>query len=218
MTGYGEGNNEIDLGNIVINAHVQRLRDSNTDPSAFRATAQTLGEFLVYHMALTLPYKSSSVTTPMGVVSVADVPASYPYVVELERGGHMLLTGGWNILPWSPGGKIGISRSHGPIDTLKSTVHYVGLPKDLEQQDVFLLDIMLATGVSLIGAVDIIKERNAGKVNVGAVIATQYGIQKVHEAHPDVPVFYLAKDPILNEIGYIIPGLGDAGDRCFGTK
>jgi uracil phosphoribosyltransferase len=205
----------IDLENPTLNGLVMMLRNKKTIPASFRDASTTIGTILSYQMAEMLNKTNLTVVTPMGV-KVTEEIVEQPYLVGLQRAGQPLLEGAWKVFPYAPGGWIDASRSHGKIDELTATVNHYKLA-GIEGRNVLLLDIMLATGVSCTEAVKVIKQQGAGQIYFGNVISTEKGIENFHNVHPDVPILTCKIDSRLNEIGYILPGLGDAGDRVFGT-
>ncbi|MFH2021446.1 MAG: uracil phosphoribosyltransferase [archaeon] len=213
----GKLNNAFDLKIPAVSMHVERLRAPSTDIVNARDSARALGFILAYEMLQYAPTRESRIITRMQEISVAEVPAALPYVVPILRAGKYLAEGALGYLIGAPTGDIGAARSHGQLEDLTADVLYVGLPKDLKGAQVHIYDIMLASGVSIEGALNVVKERNPGPISLGVVIATKPGIERVHKLHPEVPIFYCALDDRLNDIGYILPGLGDAGNIVSGT-
>jgi len=206
------------LENPVLNELVMSLRDRQTMPPRFRELTKRIGELLVYEMGQILPYAPLHVTTPMDEVATSAVTVP-PYLVQIARAGQGLQEGGWLSIPKSYGVDIAASRSHGDLETLTAKVTYCSLKKEdvVPERPVFLMDIMLASGSSGIVVIDELKKLGVGRIYMGTVISTEYGISRIQESHPDVTHFTCVIDPRLDKRGYILPGLGDAGDRQFGT-
>jgi uracil phosphoribosyltransferase len=173
------------------------LRDQETPTQFFRQLVNELAVLLTYEVTKDLPTEEVEIATPLEPMSVARISGKKVAVVPILRG------------------FIGLYRNE---ETLQPVEYYVKLPADVAERDVILLDPMLATGNSTAAAVDIIKRAGAQSVRMIAIIAAPEGLERLHAAHPDVHVIVASIDRALDERGYIVPGLGDAGDRLYGTK
>lgn len=191
------------------------LRDKNTGTKAFRELVNELSMLMAYEVTRDLELVDCEVETPVATANVRMLSNEKIGVVPILRAGLGMADGIMNLMPNAKIGHIGLYRNP---TTLKPTGYYCKLPPDIEERDVIIVDPMLATGNSAIEAVRIIKEANAKSVRLVNLIAASEGVAAMQEAHPDVDIYIASIDEKLNEHGYIIPGLGDAGDRLFGTK
>lgn len=189
------------------------MRNKDTPPDDFRAAMRSLAPFLVYEAARGLGVEEVTVETPLGRVAGARLS---PRIVlfPILRAGLGLLEGALDVFPSARVGLVGVYRDE---KTLEPVEYHLSGPKDLSDAAVFILDPMLATGGSAVFAADKVKERGAIAVRFVCVIAAPQGVEKMRARHPDVPIVAAALDPRLDENAYIVPGLGDAGDRYFGT-
>ena len=162
-----------------------------------------------------LPLEDKQVTTPCGVADCKVLAGRKLAFVPILRAGLGMVDGALRLVPAARVGHIGLYRNE---ETLEPVEYYCKLPGDIGQRDVFVLDPMLATGGSAIDAITQIKKHGAKRIKFIGLIAAPEGIKALHEAHPDVDIYLGAQDDRLNENGYIVPGLGDAGDRIYGTK
>ena len=171
---------------------------------------------LAYEVTRDLPLKYETIETPMTEMSAPMLAADKKMVlVSILRAGQGLLDGMIELIPTAKVGHIGLYREP---TTLMAVEYYLKLPPDIEQRDMLVVDPMLATGNSAVAAVDRLKEASPASIRFVCLLAAPEGIQHFHEQHPDVPIFTAAIDQGLDDHGYIIPGLGDAGDRLYGTK
>lgn len=192
--------------------HVARLRDVATGPQAFATHARTLGLMLAVEATKDLPTQSTTVMTPLGPAP-AIMPAIDIVAVPVLRAGLGLLDGVRQALPTATVGMIGLERNE---DTLEAREYYRKLP-DLTNAFVLVLEPMLATGGSAADAAARLRDAGAGSITVLGVVATQIAVDRILGVGPDIRVITAALDPELNDVGYIVPGLGDFGDRLFGT-
>ncbi len=202
------------LDHAVLDDRMARLRDAATPPAEFRRLLGEIGLFLTIAATRDLPRATRRITTPMTVMDHPALAAPEPVLVAVLRAGLGLLDGARMVLPDAPIGHIGLARDE---QTLRPSEYVVRLPQDLPARGALLLDPMLATGGSAVAAIARLKRAGAPWVRFLCVVAAPEGIAALAAAHPDVPIWTAARDERLNEHGFIIPGLGDAGDRCFGT-
>jgi uracil phosphoribosyltransferase len=191
------------------------LRDAETPTQYFRQLVNELAVLLTYEVTKDLPVEEVEIDTPLERTTVPRISGKKVAVVPILRAGIGMLDGVLSLLTAARVGFIGLYRNE---ETLQPVEYYVKLPADVASRDVILLDPMLATGNSTAHAVDIVKNAGAQSVRMVAIIAAPEGIERLHAAHPDVHVVVASIDRGLDERGYIVPGLGDAGDRLYGTK
>jgi uracil phosphoribosyltransferase len=192
------------------------MRQVDTSTTKFRQLMKEVGMLLAYEVTRDLPLKYEPIKTPLApMLAPMLAPDKKMVIVSIMRAGQGLLDGILELMPSARVGHIGLYRD--PI-TYMAIEYYLKLPHDVEQRDVLVVDPMLATGNSAIAAVDRIKEFEPRSLKVLCLLAAPEGIANFHEHHPDVPIYTAAIDEKLDEHGYIVPGLGDAGDRLYGTK
>jgi len=191
------------------------LRDVATPSKEFRRLIQEITELMVYEATRDLPLKEVEVQTPVAVAKCNKLAGRKLAFVPILRAGLGMMDGALELVPSARVGHIGLYRDP---ETLMPVEYYCKLPGDIEQRDVIVLDPMLATGGSAIDAIAQIKKRSPRNIKFMCIIAAPEGLKALSDAHPDVAVYCAALDDHLNDHGYIIPGLGDAGDRIFGTK
>lgn len=190
------------------------LRDKNTGSKEFRALVGEIAMLMCYEATRDLPLQDVQIETPMGATTTKVIAGRKLAFVPILRAGLGMVDGVLALVPAAKVGHIGLYRDH---ETLKPVEYYNKLPQDISEREVIVLDPMLATGGSAIDAISIIKRSKPKSIKFMCIIAAPEGINALTEAHPDVQVYCAAVDQKLNEIGYIVPGLGDAGDRIFGT-
>jgi len=190
-----------------------RLRDKNTKPKKFRELVRELAALLTYEATADLLTTPVTIETPMAKTEGDDLKEKIG-LVPILRAGLGMVEGVWGLMPSAEVWHIGLYRDE---RTLKPVAYYNRLPIAPTVSVCLILDPMLATGGSAVATVDILKEWGVEKIKFVALIAAPEGIEFLHNAHPDVPIHVASIDDHLNEIGYIVPGLGDAGDRQFGT-
>jgi uracil phosphoribosyltransferase len=190
-----------------------RLRDRDTPTPVFRKLIEELGTFLAYEATRDLPLREERVMTPI-VETAAHRIATRPVVAPILRAGLGLLPGFMNVIDDPVVAQLGIYRDP---KTLQPVPYYANVPADLSTRHVFVLDPMLATGNSGAAAIDALTTRGATELTFISLIAAPEGVRTIHAAHPDVRVVTGSLDERLNDHGYIVPGLGDAGDRMFGS-
>ena len=197
----------------LVQADLAVLRDKTTPPAQFRAALSSAAAIIGIEALAGLRTKPASVQTPLKAASarLMDEPVVFAIVL---RAGLGMLPGLLELVPNALVGHIGLYRNE---ETLNPVRYYVRLPRDLDKSFVVVLDPMLATGGSAVEAIRILKTDGAARVTLVSLLSARAGIRRVQREHPDVPIFTAAIDATLNNHGYIVPGLGDAGDRLFGT-
>jgi len=199
----------------LIQHKVSLLRDKNTSSKEFRELVSEISMLMGYEVTRDLPLMEVEVETPLAVAKTKVLSGKKLAVVPILRAGLGMADGFLKLVPMARVGHIGIYRDH---ETLEPIEYYCKLPSDIDERYVVLVDPMLATGGSASGAVNFIKKRNVKNIKFMCLIASPEGIRRLHDDHPDVAIYCAAVDEKLNEFGYIVPCLGDAGDRLFGTK
>ena len=199
----------------LIQHKLSILRDVSTGTMQFRELVSEIATLMCYEATRDLPLEEVEIETPMCKTAAKVIAGRKLALVPILRAGLGMVDGMFQLVPSAKVGHIGLYRDH---DTLKPVEYYNKLPQDIEERDVIVLDPMLATGGSAVDAIDIIKRSGPKRIKFLCIIAAPEGIKALTEAHPDVQVYCAAVDTGLNENGYIMPGLGDAGDRIFGTK
>jgi uracil phosphoribosyltransferase len=190
-----------------------RLRDKSTDPKKFRELIREISALLAYEATVDLEVASKAIETPLG--EAAGVELKQPIgLVPILRAGLGMVEGIWGLMPTAEVWHIGLYRDE---QTLQPVQYYNKLPLEPTVSVCLVLDPMLATGGSAVATVDILKEWGVQRIKFVGILAAPEGVQAMQEAHPDVPLHLAVIDEKLNQHGYIVPGLGDAGDRQFGT-
>lgn len=191
------------------------LRDKETGTKHFRELVNEIATLMCYEATRDWPLMDVQTETPMQVATTQVIEGKKVAFVPILRAGLGMVDGMLNLVPSAKVGHIGLYRDH---ETLQPVEYYNKLPLDIEERDVMILDPMLATGGSAMDAISIVKKSNPKSIKFLCIIAAPEGLKALSEAHPDVNIYCAAVDEKLNENGYILPGLGDAGDRIFGTK
>lgn len=191
------------------------MRDAETNVRDFRALCTEVSMLMAFEAMRDLELEEGVVTTPVAEAKVKRLAGKKLALVAILRAGLVMVDGILSLVPNARVGHIGLYRDP---DTLKPVRYYVKLPNDISERDTFVLDPMLATGGSAVAAIDVLKEAGASHIRLLCIIGAPEGIAAVTAAHPDVHIILAAKDERLNEHGYIVPGLGDAGDRIYGTR
>ncbi len=199
----------------LITHKISLMRDENTSSKQFRELVEEIAMLMAYEVFRDLPLKDVKIKTPMAEATVKVLSCKDVAIVPILRAGLGMTGGILNLFPTAKVGHIGLYRDE---KTLEPHEYYCKLPADIANRQVILVDPMLATGGSANAAVDFLKARGCTDIKFMCLIAAPEGIKAFTEAHPDIPLYCAALDEKLNEIGYIVPGLGDAGDRIFGTK
>ena len=199
----------------LIQHKLSILRDVSTSTKEFRDLVNEIAMLMIYDATRDLPLQDKNVQTPCGVAHCKEIAGRKLAFVPILRAGLGMVEGALMLVPSARIGHIGLYRDE---TTLEPVEYYCKLPKAIEERDVFVVDPMLATGGSAIDAISQIKKRNPRSIKFLCIIAAPEGLEALEKAHPDVDIFAAGMDDHLNENGYIVPGLGDAGDRIFGTK
>lgn len=205
----------IEVKHPLIEHKVGILRDKKTGTKEFRELASEIAMFLCYEALRDAITDEVEIETPMTKTTAKRVNEDRYAFVPILRAGMGMSDGITRIIPNAKIGVIGLYRNE---ETLEPVRYYYKVPKDIKDREVILLDPMLATGGSAVDAIKMMKEDGVTKIKFLCLIAAPEGIKRVEEAHPDVQIYCASIDDHLNEIGYIVPGLGDAGDRIFGIK
>ena len=203
------------LNHPLVDNKLSILRDKKTGTKEFREIISELSMFLCYEALRDANTKDVEIETPICKTNAKKLNEDDYAFIPILRAGTGMLDGLIRIMPNAKIGHIGMYRNE---ETLKPVKYYYKTPQDLVNREVVVLDPMLATGGSGIDAITMLKEDGAQKIKFLCIIAAPEGLKKMQEAHPDVEIYCAAIDDHLNENGYIVPGLGDAGDRIFGTK
>ena len=199
----------------LIQHKVSLLRNKRTGTKEFKELVSELAMLLCYEATRDLPTEEVEIETPIAVGHTQVLAGRKLALVPILRAGLGMVDGMLSLLPAAKIGHIGLYRNE---ETLEPVEYYCKLPSDIQEREVIVLDPMLATGGSARDAITQIKKRGARSIKFIGIIAAPEGLKALHEAHPDVDIYVAALDEKLNEKGYIVPGLGDAGDRIFGTK
>jgi uracil phosphoribosyltransferase len=199
----------------LIQHKLSILRDQGTPTKVFKELVDEIAMLMAFEATRTLPLESVTIQTPLESMEARRLSGYEPVLVPILRAGLGMVDGIRALMPSARVGHIGLYRNH---DTLEPVEYYFKVPPDLAQRDVFVLDPMLATGGSAVDALTQLKKAGARRLRFMCLVAAPEGAARLCGAHPDVPVFAAALDRELNANGYILPGLGDAGDRLFGTK
>ena len=191
------------------------MRDKHTPSAVFRQLLREISLLLAYEVTRSLPMTTRSIETPVAPMEAPIIEGKKLVIVSVLRAGNGLLEGMLDLIPSARIGHIGLYRDP---ETLQPIEYYMKVPTDIADRMTIVVDPMLATGNSVSAAVKRLKEKGANEIRLVTLLSAPEGIMHFHDEHPDVPVFTAAIDSHLNEHGYIVPGLGDAGDRMFGTK
>jgi uracil phosphoribosyltransferase len=205
--------------NVITHPLVQHkltlMRRRETGTASFRALLSEISMLLAYEVTRDMSVVTEEIETPLMRMSAPVLEGKKIVLISILRAGNGLLDGMLRILPSARVGHVGLYRNH---ETLEAVEYYFKVPHEMEDRDAIVLDPMLATGNSAVAAVERIKRVNPRSVKFVCLLAAPEGVATFHERHPDVPIYTAALDQRLNDKGYILPGLGDAGDRLFGTK
>lgn len=208
-------------GNVVVVDHplvqhkLTRMRSKECSTSSFRRLVKEVSMLLAYEITRDMPVTYQTIETPIQSMEAPVIEGKKVVLVAILRAGVGLLDGMLEILPSARVGHVGLARDP---KTLEAHEYYFKLPENLEDRDLLVLDPMLATGNTAIAATARVLETKPKSVKFVCLLAAPEGVEAFHAAHPDVPIYTAAVDEKLNEKGYIVPGLGDAGDRIYGTK
>ncbi len=199
----------------LVQHKIAFIRDSETGPKEFRELVDEVSLLMAYEVTRDLPLTSVQVQTPVAEAKCQVIAGKKIGIVPILRAGLGMVSGMLRLIPAARIGHIGVYRD---LNTLQPVEYYCKLPKDINERELIVVDPMLATGGSAIATIRFIKEHGGRSIKFMCLIAAPEGIKALQSAHPDVDIFAAAVDDHLNEHGYIVPGLGDAGDRLFGTK
>jgi len=199
----------------LIQHKVSLMRDKETGPKEFRELLNEISMLMAYEVTRDLPLKTVQIETPICSAQTKVIAGKKLAIVPILRAGLGMVDGIMSLVPAAKVGHIGLYRDP---NTLEPVEYYCKLPADAEEREILLVDPMLATGGSASAAISFMKRRGRKNIKLVNLIAAPEGISRVQEDHPDVNIYVAALDEKLNDHGYIIPGLGDAGDRLFGTK
>lgn len=203
------------ISHPLIQHKISILRDKGTTSKEFREIAREIAMLMAYEVTRDLELQDKTIETPLTQMTGKELAGYDIAIVPILRAGLGLVDGILEIIPNAKVGHIGLYRNE---ETLEPVEYYCKLPKDIENRTVIITEPMLATGGSMIGAVDLLKKYGVKKIKSMHLVCSQAGIDKLVEAHPDIEIYTPVIDQTINEDGYIVPGLGDAGDRLFGTK
>lgn len=203
------------LDHPLIQHKLTILRDKNTGSKEFREVVSEIAMLMCYEATRDLPLKIVDVETPIGMAKAPSISGKKLAVVPILRAGLGMVDGMLNLIPAAKVAHIGLYRDP---DTLLPVEYYCKMPQDISERDVIILDPMLATGGTASAAAQFLKNYHARSIKLLTILSAPEGIKKMSENHPDVDIYTCAIDERLNDHGYIVPGLGDAGDRIFGTK
>lgn len=205
--------------NLITHPLIQHkltyMRREETTTDNFRRLLREISQMLAYEVTRDLPTELISIKTPMATIDAPTISGKKLCMVSIMRAGNGMLDGMLDILPAARVGYIGLYRNH---ETLEPVEYYFKVPDDIGERLAIVVDPMLATGNSAIAALNRLKEIGAVSIKYVCLLAAPEGVAALQAAHPDVPITTTAVDECLNDDGYIVPGLGDAGDRMFGTK
>lgn len=203
------------ISHPLVQHKLTLMRRKDTPTALFRRLLREISMLMGYEVTRDLPLTQETIETPMTTYDAPVLAGKKLAVVSILRAGDGIAQGILEVLPSARVGHIGLYRDP---KTLIAVEYYFKMPEDLGEREVLVVDPMLATGHSAVAAVDRIKECTPGSIKFLCLLAAPEGVKHFHENHPDVPIFTASVDERLNEKGYILPGLGDAGDRLFGTK
>ncbi len=199
----------------LITHKISMLRNKDTGAKEFRELVQEIATLICYEATRDIPLTETEVESPLGKTKVKMITNTSFGIVPILRAGIGMVDGMLQLMPTAKVGHIGLYRDP---ETLMPIEYYCKLPVDASEREIFLVDPMLATGGTASSAITFLKEKNVKKIKLLCLISAPEGVAKINKDHPEVHIYTAAHDERLNEHGYIIPGLGDAGDRLFGTK
>lgn len=204
-----------EINHPLIQHKISLMRDINTGPKEFRELVSETAMLICYEATRDLPLKEVEIETPISVAKTQIISGRKLAFIPLLRAGLGMVDGVTALVPAAKIGHIGVYRDPQTHESIK---YYSKLPDDISERDAIIIDPMLATGVSAISAINELKDKGVTNIKFMCIITCPEGIEAVTAAHPDVDIYYGVMDDCLNENKYIVPGLGDAGDRIFGTK
>ena len=199
----------------LIQHKLTMIREKNCGTKVFREVVNEIAMLMAYEVSRDMPLEDVVIETPMGKSTQKTLSGKIVAIIPILRVDIGMVDGILELIPAAKVGHVGLYRDE---ETLQPHEYFVKLPEDIASRQLFVVDPMLATGGSAIMAIDSLKERGASNIKFVCLVAVPEGVKALQEAHPDVDIYTAALDERLNEDGYIVPGLGDAGDRLFGTK
>lgn len=199
----------------LIQHKLTYIRDKKTGTKEFRELVDEVSTLMAFEITRDMPLEEIEIDTPVTTAKTKVLSGKKIAIVPILRAGIGMVDGVLKLIPAAKVGHIGLYRDP---ETLKPVEYYAKLPADVEERDFIIVDPMLATGGSAVEAINSLKTRGAKNIKFMCLIAAPEGVQAIQESHPDVDIYIAALDEKLNDHGYIVPGLGDAGDRLFGTK
>jgi uracil phosphoribosyltransferase len=203
------------IAHPLVQHKLTLMRRKDTSTKSFRELVHELSALLAYELTRDMPMQEIDIETPLEPMKSRVIDGKKIVLASILRAGNGFLDGMLQVIPGARVGHIGLYRDPA---TLKAVEYYFKMPQDMHERDVIVLDPMLATGNSAVAAVDRLKKTQPRSIRFVCLVTCPEGLKTFHDAHPDVPVYTPAIDRGLNDHGYIVPGLGDAGDRIFGTK
>jgi uracil phosphoribosyltransferase len=199
----------------LVQHKLSLMREKDTSTKSFRQLLREISHLLAYEVTRNLPLTTKKIETPLCEMDAPVIDGKKLALISILRAGNGLLDGILELIPAARVGFVGLYRDE---ETLKPVQYYFKVPTQLDERVTIVVDPMLATGNSSAAAIDLVKDAGAKNIIFLCLLAAPEGVARMKEAHPDVPIVTASLDSHLNELGYIVPGLGDAGDRMFGTK
>lgn len=199
----------------LLHHKLASLRNANTNTKSFKELMSEISLLLAYEATKELPITSQTIKTPLETCEVSVLAGKKPVILAILRAGIGMVDGFLSLMPLARIAYVGLYRDE---ETLQPHLYYFKIPKDSKDRQFYICDPMLATGGSAITAINRLKEAGVHRITFVCIVAAPEGVRNVNSAHPDVPIFSASLDRKLNDKGFILPGLGDAGDRLFGTK